>query len=347
MKKRLFFCMVLSVLIFLVGCEDKRTDPIIIPTEAIQATKESTSVETPKSVKASTPMDKYEVLKTKELSAQAINAFLEENVNSMNSVLSTTVINDFIFYQRSALNSETEVFYREDMIGIHQAIDQAVKKLESTVTGPLLIGPNRAKILEAIQDEKYHKVIKNCFDQGLGLMNGEGSYYPIVDYYALNVHYSQVVSDDMKVFLEMTALDVEKPLTVEEYLAVSPKELGERAVAYERYLKNYSDGLYRDEIRNNLMVSIWKLVNPNPFDGMLLEDFTISPDLKLVYADLLKAEDTPVIQACVKGILTFAERKNGVLGTLDNMDALMEVSFALHEKASEQIKALYKIEEFK
>lgn len=350
MKRRLGILVLIIALILIVGCK-KETSADTAPQTADNTTTADTAPAVEEKPAAETPVTKdlasdYEALKASGLSASAITQFLKDNKKDMNSVLGTEVMTDYITYMRQALDSQTEIFYSDSYIDIHQAIDKAIEEHSADFENNMLVGAGKVKILEYMDNPDFKKVLEQCFEDGLGLMNGEGTYYPVIDYYAMNAEYGQFANEELKAFLDLAGTETQKPLTVEEYLAVTPQELGDRALAYERFLVKYPDALYRDEVRNNLMVAIWKLVNPNPFDGMLNEDFTLSPELDMVYQQLLKADDAPVVQTSVRGILEFAASMNGVLGTLDNEDALMEESYKLHDAASKQITELYKIEGF-
>ncbi len=91
-----------------------------------------------------------------------------------------------------------------------------------------------------------------------------------------------------------------------------------------------------------LMVSLWKLASPTPFDGMADDNFVIEEDMMKVYQELVNSDDTPVIQETVKGLLAFVDsRENGVLGSYENSEDLMNRSSELHKQADERIKELY------
>ena len=196
--------------------------------------------------------------------------------------------------------------------------------------------------MELMEEAEIKEELVAFLNQGLGLYNADGSYYFGVDYPEYFEAYGTFVSADINEYLHILDRESKDNLTVEEYLAVSEEELSRRAISYESYLKNAKRAETTEDIRMLLMVSVWKLVNPTPFDGLADENFVTNKALMEVYQELVTKDEYPVVQEAVKGILAFvATREDGVLGSYEDMDALYETSRELHKQADQRIKELY------
>jgi len=121
--------------------------------------------------------------------------------------------------------------------------------------------------------------------------------------------------------------------------------LKERAWKYEEFLDNHPESKHYEDMRINLMVCIWKLVNPNIFDNMVDENFIPTANVTMVYEEILADERHPVVHEAVKGITDFIKEKDGPIASMENMDELYDMSRKLHDEASLRIKAIYNADE--
>lgn len=271
-----------------------------------------------------------------------INQVLTENVPMLSQEDADMAINGYISLLNEGLYPLTDQYYGEEFSGIHQALND-VRNLDLFETESIFgfVGLSKYAVLDVMEDDAYSMLIKETFDQGIGLFSAEGSYYPVIDYVSLNANFSKFVTEPMKAYLKMTSQELINPLFVEEYLYVTPMVLAERAIEYEGFLMNHSDFIHIEDIRRQLMMSLYKLAGPNIFDGMLDSDFGFSDNLQEAYDFLQTKEEFQVTYFVTTKILEFSEEKGGVLGSYEDMDDLYDQAFETHQKAAEMIEELY------
>ncbi len=262
-----------------------------------------------------------------------IDLLMKEFIPNLSKDESDDVIAKYISILKDNLRSMIEEYYSEENFSIHGEINEK-REFE-------LVGNDKYKLVDLIEEEKFNSLIKRTFENGYGLMCGEGAYYPVVDYVVLYEQYSEYVTESMEMYLRLMSENLINPTLMEEYLNVSPLELANRAIEHEFFLKKDPGFIYKEDIRIGLMVALYKLSGPNIFDGMLNEDFTFTDELKEAYDYLLTMKDYPVTHTTIQGVVDFSISKDGVLGSLEDMDDMYDNAFKLHEEASEMIDELY------
>ncbi|WP_432408780.1 hypothetical protein [Wukongibacter sp. M2B1] len=268
--------------------------------------------------------------------------FIEENISKADRETADKMVEYLIELQKKGIEEEINYFYSDNNMDIHEKIRKAYEKDSSKFERAYVFaGENKYFLLENIDDKELVDDIKKVFDKGYGLYNAEGSYYPVIDYKIIKRDYSEYLTDMSAEYLDIMSEELDEPTLIEEYLAVEAIKLKERAFRYEEFLKKYPKASNADDIAINYMVCIWKLVNPNIFDGTVDEEFKVVEDLDKVYREILADDAHPVTVEAVEGITEYIESKNGVLGSMNNMDELYKVSDKLHKKATEKIKELY------
>lgn len=268
--------------------------------------------------------------------------FIEENISKADRETADKMVEYLIELQKKGIEEEINYFYSDNNMDIHEKIRKAYEKDSSKFERAYVFaGENKYFLLENIDDKELVDDIKKVFDKGYGLYNAEGSYYPVIDYKIIKRDYSEYLTDMSAEYLDIMSEELDEPTLIEEYLAVEAIKLKERAFRYEEFLKKYPKASNADDIAINYMVCIWKLVNPNIFDGTVDEEFKVVEELDKVYREILADDSHPVTVEAVEGITEYIESKNGVLGSMNNMDELYKVSDKLHKKATEKIKELY------
>ena len=91
-----------------------------------------------------------------------------------------------------------------------------------------------------------------------------------------------------------------------------------------------------------LLNCIWKLSGPNIFDGMLTEDFILSPEVAQMYQEILDEAPTPIVTAAAKGLTDWVSAKKGEpLGTYDDMSQMYEAYNDIFKNALTLMDELY------
>lgn len=269
--------------------------------------------------------------------------FVNTNVQAVSLETADKMVQALIEASEDVLIEATDYIYSEEGMAVTDAIYAVCEANPELLVHPAAIySSDKDRLLENLQDSDLKDTLADYFNQGLGLASAEGTYYFDVDYVAYSEKFGTYIDGEMADYLDIMSTEALQPLTVEEYLAVSPAELGERATAYETYLQNYPNIDYLDNVRMLLQTAVWKLVSPSPFDGMTDDDGRLSSDFATVYSELADKEDCPVLQEAVQGILAFIDtQENGAIGQYDAMEELMITADDLYTQAEQHITDLY------
>lgn len=322
-----------SLALVLTACQADKVTP--------STTEENTKIEIPNEEKENTAKE-FEKLLVDGSTVEEIKKFIDEKISDADKHTADRMVSKLIELQKQELEKEIDIFYSEGSLHIQEQINKAYGKASSELEKSYVFaGKNKDVLLKNIEDQVVADDIKKLFDKGYGLYSGEGTYYPVIDYKEMTENYSSNTTNMTSEYLDIMANELENSTIIEEYLAINVSELKDRAFRYEEFLKNYPDSPYIEDIKLNYLICAWKFVNPNIFDGMLDDNFKVKDELNEVYKSILSDDSHPVTQQAVKGITAFIESKNGVLGSLDNMDELYEISYKLHKEVDEKLQELY------
>lgn len=101
-----------------------------------------------------------------------------------------------------------------------------------------------------IKNGDLKKEVSTLVDSNYKLINLEGSFYPIVDYEALQ-GYNNNVTDEWKEYLAVRAMDSNNPPFADGALRISFNDLANRIIKTENYLNKYLDSIRREEMKDS------------------------------------------------------------------------------------------------
>ncbi|PAB57761.1 hypothetical protein [Anaeromicrobium sediminis] len=331
LKKGILF---ISLALILTACNSGKVEP--------SSTDKNTKVETINNEESIKVAEDFEKILASGATIEKMKKFIDDNISKSDKDTVDKMVNELIKLQKENLEKEMEKFYNEQDLHTYNEINKSYEKVKSDLDeGYSFAGKTKYILAENIEDEKVANNIMKLFNKGYGLSNSEGSYYPVIDYKIMKENYIENINGMTADYLNIMTDNLDESTTVEEYLSVSISELKDRTLEYEEFLKNYPNSPYMEDVKIQYMVCIWKLVNPNIFDGMLDQNFKVVSELEEVYKSILLDKSHTVTHEAVQGITEFIDSKKGVLGSLDNMDDLMNISYKLHDRAAERIKELY------
>ncbi|MGB3367665.1 MAG: hypothetical protein WBA54_09255 [Acidaminobacteraceae bacterium] len=342
-KKLVLALMLLSIMVLLLGCQNKSVDPNNEPiVEIIDEVDKDTNVVSNSSVEVTTRkssvqvMDEFDSIKTK--SAFNMIRFIDENIRYVDTVAADILVTSFISKSNEEIESSNEYLYSEDSVKIADLINKTVV-FDGNYS---IFSDKRYQLIRDLDDEVIKNNLLKIFEKGQGLISSEGTYYAVVDYLYLFDKYRDNVSRSLSDYLEIVSIETTDPSTVEEYLAISLDELKVRVIRYEKFLMENGSAPYADEVKSLYMFSIWKIVNPSIFDSQLNNDFTVNKTMIKFYNETKGLAEYPVLQDAVNGFLMFLDsREGGVVGSLENSDEMISNANLLYKNAGNQIDKLY------
>lgn len=357
MNKKLISIILTGVLVFtMVGCKGKSTEDKDTTTETNTNTSETVEntndVSTDDSAvedktgdenttEASKIIDEFANLEDK--SAASMMSYVDKNIQLVNKEAADNLVISVLKQSFAELDESNSYMYGTDSLEVNDAINVAVTEHQNKFSGKFYMGSDQIYMIEdSVKNSTIKKNLKDLFSRGHGLVSAEGSYYATVDYPYFYEKYSNYVSDSLADYLNIASIEVQEPTTVEEYLAISFEELEKRVISYEKFLKTHKDFEFEGEVRILYMSSLWKIINPNVFDGMLDDNFRVKNEVMDMYNRLKSMNDYPVLQHAAKGILEFINsREDGVVGSYDNMEELYDTSYKLQDEVGNMIDELY------
>ncbi len=136
--------------------------------------------------------------------------------------------------------------------------------------------------IKDIQDENLRNVVTKLINSKYKLVNIEGNYYPLVDYEKMK-QYNDYISDEMKEYIAIKAMDSNEPVAIDAGLKISYDELASRIIQTEKYIEKYSQGQRHEE-----MLGVYKSKLAIYLGG--LDNTPISdPQSKKVYDEVLES----------------------------------------------------------
>ena len=277
-----------------------------------------------------------------------VKTYIDENIRNAHTSLADDMLAELIVRGEVGLTQQMDLLFEEESMDMHAYLfDLYETNSDRFTNGYVFLGDEKSILLSLMDNASYKNRLQILFDQGYGLYSAEGSFYPVVDYLFYLQEYGMYLGEMTKSYLSILSEFVIEPTTIEEYLAVSPEALKERAYRSEQFLMDYPDAPieYRRNMRQNLTISLWKLSSPNIFDGMLDEDFTVSAPMEKVYHDILEEQKTPVVTSTVKSVMDWVNTQNGgILASYENMDPLYNRANEIFNVSQEMMQNMYPID---
>ncbi len=348
--------MIIGITVFallMTGCQSKANNEVqnVSPTESQDVTQE-TNKESDEIHSENTEADSID----KEAEKEALVSLLKEGRIVEYKAVLPNYINDFdindmdmLFithqaYLKEHLTDEINLYYSDEVSGIHEEIMNALSDQASYI----VYGVNKLQLVDKLQTEAYKTLVQKTLELGYALYNGEGSYYPQLDYVELLSMYEGRVSEQYSRYLAIMAEELKQPLTNEEYLAVDLETLKVRMYAYEAYLQSFGKQIKSEQpemfedIRIQFSVAIWNTVNPNISNGLLGTDYYPTQELVDFYQSIVKDDQYPITTEAASRILKIIEEKREVVfGSVENVELLYPMSQSIADDLKQKLEMLY------
>lgn len=273
---------------------------------------------------------------------EPLKLFVEESIDDASPELAGAMVRALIDAAEKELAPANAYIYSEESRNIQDAITTAMTSDMIADGSSTFCGESKNDLLEAMQDGEIKDHIAAWLVSGLGLSNGEGTYFFVVDYPEYLELYQEYVDDATASFLSIAAAETQKATLVSEVLSVDANELGNRAIAYETFLAEYADFPMKDHVRIYFNAVISKLAYPTVFDRLVDEQGRATTELMVVYERLAERQDCPALQQVAKDMLDFIEAQpDGIIAQGYDTDALSSNASEVVRAAQDKADTLY------
>lgn len=197
-------------------------------------------------------------------------------------------------------------FYDRDLQRVQARLD------EPSVQAPLasLDWPITDSAIEGL-DEEARTVAQNAVAGGYKLETAEGMIFAVVDYGKLR-QYNPYISDEISSYIDVLAMESDERFARDAALSITWDQLGERTLAYEKYVAEHPDSPYAQQVEElyldrYLTAYLYGLNNTPNFDG----EFKLLDEARTSYESLAASNPNTITAQLVQGFLDVMEQTGG------------------------------------
>ncbi|WP_160496646.1 hypothetical protein [Paenibacillus dendrobii] len=147
---------------------------------------------------------------------------------------------------------------------------------------------------------------------GLALGNTEGQFYWKVDYKTLH-KYDKYVSNDIKSYIALKALETEKNYFEDGTIAITREELGDRILKAEYYLTEHPDGLRAKEVLQIYKQYLNTYLTDYRYDAIDDKTLKLLPTVKKSYQSFMSEHPDSKTTILVKKYLEVIDKNKDVI----------------------------------
>ena len=314
MKKTgyLFFIIILILSISLVGCKKDQED-------VVEETNDPVIVED--------DIEEEDELKTSE---DIINAFGE-------IIASNEEIKDLTKFIDKNIKKVTSIEGDQMLIELINRLEADKEDLmDKLLNKGELVGLSSQRYfpedqVKDIENKEVRKVVEELIANKYKLQMAEGRYYPIVDYEKIK-EYDAYVSEEIKDYVHLRALDSNTAIVDDAALLIPHHELADIIIETEKYIEKYAGGVYHEEAermyRSKLEIYLSGLPNTPIYDEIGSKE--IKKDILESYIETGTTGDTVTSFVVGKYVNIIRDNKKIIdEKVLDRAEALVEEALTL------------------
>lgn len=159
--------------------------------------------------------------------------FIDKNIKKVTSVEGDQMVIELI--------DRLEISKAEEMDKLHEFNESEFVDLFSE-------GYFSQDKVKDIENEELRDLVENLMENKYKLETEEGLFYPVVDYEKIK-EYDDYVSDEVKDYIHLKAVDSNKKMASDGSLIISHDELANRTIEVEKYIEKYAGGAYHEEVK--------------------------------------------------------------------------------------------------
>jgi uncharacterized protein YfcZ (UPF0381/DUF406 family) len=234
-------------------------------------------------------MDSYKKLIANDAQAKEVFEFLDENAKVLTKENVALIINDLEKLQTEYLPEMDEKFY-------------ANAEFQAEL-GKLYLAKKDINDPNNIETEALKNLVNETIKSGYKIETAEGMFFPIVNY-SVYKDYTQYVTEDLKAYIEIMAIESENAPAKDAALVISWDEVIDRAINQEAFIKKYADSSKLPEVKqlyNKYLTFTFLGLNNTPlfsYDGNVMAE-----DAKTAYTKLVFSTDDSEYKQALKDFM--------------------------------------------
>ena len=180
-------------------------------------------------------MEQYEKLMSQKTDIREYISFADENIEFLSEENAAKLIIQMEELQKEYLDELENEYYCMDQSILFQLYEPEY---------------NLANLVpENVEDEEVKRILKETYELGYKADTSEGIFFPIIDY-SFYEKYSQYLTEDMKDYIGIMAVESDKMPAKDAGLVISWEEVLERAFNQESFLEKHKDSVKYEDIKN-------------------------------------------------------------------------------------------------
>ncbi|MEX2415089.1 MAG: hypothetical protein WD424_03015 [Paenibacillaceae bacterium] len=287
MYRRLLIITGIFSLVLIIGCSNEPNNTVEEPTKVEQETntngpanrEEEADSETPQedNVVETDPavMADFQALVDKKAAVAELKSFVDSQTGKVSNEDYTAMVLAFEDLQQDQLLALEDRFYN--------GADFQEQLWESSKNG------FDFSQIDTVSNPDLKKLLMDTRDGGYKVETAEGAYFPIIDYEGY-VQYQAHVSEDIRDYIEIKAIESKEVSVKDAGMAIGWGEAVGRAVRQESFIVNHPSSFRIDEMKR--LFGGYVYVTFNGLDNTPLfsyEDETVVPEAKTAYTDAVKS----------------------------------------------------------
>lgn len=218
-------------------------------------------------------MDEFKQLLENNSKPDTVIAFIDKNLPNITKESASVMVTSLEELQLKYLPQFEERYYGEN-----------IQKNMNKVYKP---GFDLSK-LEEIQDKELKELLSETRDMGYKVETAEGMYFPIMNYEYYK-KYSSNVTEDIKDYIDIMAVETNKVPAKDAALVIGYDEVINRALKQEAFIKTYGSSAKAEDMKKLQKKYItFMLYGLNNTPLFSYETKVINPEAKAVYLNAVK-----------------------------------------------------------
>ena len=285
MKRRIALgAVIVSAFLMTTGCGNNNTND-----EASKPSAQQPAVPQDQSSKIA---ERFDALIDSGAPVSDMLVFLRENKGKVEGPPITAMLSTFEAKQNEQAIALTDRYYEEE------------GKLQDELWGWLEKNGALPKA-EEVNDSALRTLLSDTVAGGYKLEMTEGTFFPVIDYEVYR-EFQPYVSEDMRTYIDILALESNEPAVKDAGLVISWEQVTERALTMERFIRDYPDSIKLEDMsrlyRSYLYITFMGIDNAPLFS---FEDNKLLPEVRTAFTHAVDTGDPT--SAYVKDLRDFLQ----------------------------------------